>query len=109
MIGIVLARRAFDQGRELVPDGGVRRVLEHKLFFDELYDAVFARPVQLVAAQLRDAVEAPVVHRSLDEVAEGTQDLAGGVARVQTGLLRTYALTITASLVVLVIVFLVVK
>ena len=109
VIGIVLARRAFDQGRELVPDGGVRRVLEHKLFFDELYDAVFARPVQLVAAQLRDAVEAPVVHRSLDEVAEGTQDLAGGVARVQTGLLRTYALTITASLVVLVIVFLVVK
>jgi NADH-quinone oxidoreductase subunit L len=109
VIGIVLARRAYDGGRELVPDGGVRRLLEHKLYFDELYDAVFARPAQLVAARLGDAVEAPVVHRSLDEVAEGTQGLAGGVSRVQTGLLRLYALTITGSLVVLVIVFLVVR
>ncbi len=109
VLGILVARRAFEAGREIVPDGGLRTLLEHKLYVDELYDALFSRPVQLVAAWLRDRVERPFVHRSLDEVADGTQTLAGGVSRAQSGLLRTYALTITCSVVVLAIVFLVVR
>ena len=44
VLGSYLAWRAFTAGRELVPEGAVRRTLEHKLWFDELYDAVFARP-----------------------------------------------------------------
>jgi NADH-quinone oxidoreductase subunit L len=109
VIGILLARRAFDAGRELVPEGGLRTALEHKLWFDELYDGVFARPAQRLAAQIRDRVEAPVVQGSLDGLVHGTTETAGDVARVQTGLLRTYALTITASVVVLAIVFLVLR
>ena len=31
------------------PTGGVRRTLEHKLWFDEVYDAVFSRPAQALA------------------------------------------------------------
>jgi NADH-quinone oxidoreductase subunit L len=109
VIGILLARRAFDAGREIVPEGGLRTALEHKLWFDELYDGVFARPARQLAAQIRDRVEAPVVQGSLDGLAHGTTDAAGDVARVQTGLLRTYALAITASVVVLAIVFLVLR
>jgi NADH-quinone oxidoreductase subunit L len=109
VIGILLARRAFRAGRELVPDGGVRTVLEHKLYFDELYDALFSRPAQALALLLRDRVETPVVHRSIDEVARGSLEAGSGVARVQTGLLRTYALVIAASAVVLAVVFLAVR
>ena len=67
-----LARRAFLGGRELVPEGAVRTTLEHKLWFDELYDAVFSRPMQALAVLLRDRFETPVVQGGLDEVAEGT-------------------------------------
>jgi NADH-quinone oxidoreductase subunit L len=108
-VGILLAWRAFQAGRELVPEGAVRRTLEHKLWFDELYDAVFSRPVQAISRRLRDQVETPVVQGGLDEVADGTLDAAGLAARAQTGLLRTYALTITVTVSVLALVFLVVR
>jgi NADH-quinone oxidoreductase subunit L len=109
LLGSYLAWRAFKAGRELVPDGGVRTTLEHKLWFDELYDAAFARPVQAIALRLRDQVETPVVQGGLDEVADGTLDAAGIAARAQSGLLRTYALAITVTVSILALVFLVVR
>ncbi len=107
--GILIARRAFGAGRELVTRPAVRTALEHKLYFDELYDAVFSRPAQALAVRLRDDVEAPVVQRTLVEVGRGTQEAGGEVARLQTGLLRTYALAIAVSVVVLSIVFVAVR
>jgi NADH-quinone oxidoreductase subunit L len=108
-LGIFLAWRAFQAGRELVPEGFARTALEHKLWFDELYDGAVARPVQLVAMQLRDRIEAPVVQGGLDEVAEGTLRGAAVTASVQSGLLRTYALAFTVAVAVLTLVFLVVR
>jgi NADH-quinone oxidoreductase subunit L len=108
-VGIWLARRAFRAARELVRDGAVRRALEHKLYFDELYDAVFSRPTQLIANRLRDEVEVPIVQGSLAEIGAGVRDVAGGTARLQSGLLRSYALVIAGSVAVLVVVFLAVR
>jgi NADH-quinone oxidoreductase subunit L len=109
VVGIALARRAFNAGRELVTQARLRNVLEHKLYFDELYDALFSQPAQRLAVRLRDAVEGPVVQRSLVELGRGTRDAAGEVARLQTGLLRTYLLVIAGSVAVLLIVFLAVR
>jgi NADH-quinone oxidoreductase subunit L len=109
LLGSYLAWRAFRGGRELVRDGTVRTTLEHKLWFDELYDAVFARPGQAIARWLRVRVETPVVQGGLDEVADGTLDAASVAARAQSGLLRTYALTITVTVALLALVFLVVR
>jgi NADH-quinone oxidoreductase subunit L len=109
LLGTALAWRAFSAGRELVAEGAVRTTLEHKLWFDELYDAVFSRPGQAIAVQLRDRFETPVVQGGLDEVAEGTLRGAAVTSEAQTGLLRTYALTITVSVAVLALVFLVVR
>ena len=109
LAGIALARRAFNAGRELVTRARLRNVLEHKLYFDELYDALFSQPAQRLAVRLRDAVEGPVVQRSLVEIGRGTREAAGEVARLQTGLLRTYLLVIAGSVAVLLIVFLAVR
>jgi NADH-quinone oxidoreductase subunit L len=109
VLGSYLAWRAFAAGRELVPEGAVRRTLEHKLWFDEVYDAVFARPAQAIAVRLRDQVETPVIQGGLDEVADGTLDAAAIAARAQSGLLRTYALAITVTVSILALVFLVVR
>jgi NADH-quinone oxidoreductase subunit L len=108
--GSYLAWRAFRSGRELVPEAWrLHAPLAHKLYFDELYDALLVRPAQLLAVRLRDRVEAPVVQGSLDEIGNRTREAASEVARVQTGLLRTYAVAITGSVVVLAIVFLTVR
>jgi NADH-quinone oxidoreductase subunit L len=109
VIGAGFAHRAFLARRQLVPEPEPWRALEHKLYFDELYDALFYRPAALLATALRSNVEEPVVERSLDEIGSGTIQVGGEVARVQSGLLRTYALAIAFGVAVLVVVFLAVR
>jgi NADH-quinone oxidoreductase subunit L len=108
-LGIYLAWRAYRAARELVADGALRTALEHKLWFDELYDAVFVRTAQALAVRLRDDVEQPVVQRGLDELADGTLEAAAAAGRAQSGLLRTYALAFALSVTVLTLVFIVVR
>ncbi len=109
VIGFFVARRAFQQDRQLVRKPELWRVLEHKFYFDELYDALFYRPSAALADLLRQRVEEPVIERSLDEIGSGTIQVGGEVARVQTGLLRTYALAIAFAVAVLVVVFVAVR
>ena len=109
VIGFFWARRAFHAGRQIVTSPGIWRVLEHKLYFDELYDALFYRPAAALSVALRRNVEEPVVERSLDEIGAGTLQVGGEVGRVQTGLLRTYAVAIAFSVAVLIVVFVAVR
>ncbi len=109
IVGAGFAHRAFRDGRQLVRQPGPWRVLEHKFYFDELYDSLFYRPGVALAETLRRRVEEPVVERSLDEIGSGTIQVGGEVARVQSGLLRTYALTIAFAVAVLVVVFVAVR
>jgi NADH-quinone oxidoreductase subunit L len=109
LTGSLLAWRAFKAGRELVADGPVRTTLEHKFWFDELYDAVFSRPAQALAVRVRDRFEGPIVQGGLDEVAEGALRGATVTSSAQSGLLRTYALAFTVAVALLALVFLVVR
>ena len=109
LIGFYLARRAFEANRQLITRPGVWRILEHKYYFDELYDALFYRPAVGLAIALRRRVEEPVIERSLDEIGSGTIQAGGELARVQSGLLRTYALAIAVAVAVLVVVFVAVR
>jgi NADH-quinone oxidoreductase subunit L len=109
LIGLYLARRAFFADRQLVTSPGAWRVFEHKFYFDELYDALFYRPAVAIAVALRRNVEEPIIERSLDEIGSGTIQVGGEVARVQSGLLRTYAMAIAVGVCVLVVVFVAVR
>jgi NADH-quinone oxidoreductase subunit L len=86
-----------------------QRVLEHKFYFDELYDAVFYRPTVAFTKSLYRWIENPLIAGSTRELGDETRDLGGVVARLQTGLLRTYALVIASSVAILAIVFVAVK
>ncbi len=105
LVGLLLARAAFRANRQLVTQPDVWRILEHKFYFDELYDALFYRPAFALSNALRRKVEAPVVERSLDEIGAGTIQVGGEVARVQSGFLRVYALAMALAVAVLVVVF----
>ena len=87
----------------------LQRVLERKFYFDEAYDALFYRPTVWLAKALHRWVERPLIADSATELGDETRDLGGLVARLQTGLLRTYALAIASSVAVLAVVFVVVK
>jgi NADH-quinone oxidoreductase subunit L len=86
-----------------------QRVLEHKFYFDELYDTLFSRPTVWAAKGLYRWIEDPLVDESSDSLGQDTRDLGRLVARAQTGLLRTYALAIASSVAVLAIVFVAVR
>ena len=67
-------------------------LLERKLYFDELYDAVFVRPLDWLAVEGERFFDVPVVEGSLSGVATLVQDSAGGLSWVENGFFRRYAL-----------------
>src|SRR5438105_9874133 len=108
--GIFLAWLVYGVRTVAVPRFAfAQRVLEHKFYFDELYDALFYRPTVSTAKALYRWVEGPLISDSARELGDDARDLGGLVSRAQTGLLRTYALAIASSVAVLAIVFVAVK
>jgi NADH-quinone oxidoreductase subunit L len=108
--GIVVAWALYSARTVSVPLArAVRALLEHKFYFDEVYDWVFYRPTVLLAATLRDFVERPVLLGSIDSLAAGARRVGDQVTELQTGLVRTYAFAIAGSVTVLALVFVWVK
>ena len=87
----------------------LQALLEHKFYFDELYDALFYRPAVLLARGLYALVERPLVGGSVTGVAFTVRGLGSRARELQTGLVRSYVLAIAASLAVLAVVFVAVR
>jgi NADH-quinone oxidoreductase subunit L len=110
LLGIYVAWALYAAKTFAVPQFAfAQRVLEHKFYFDELYDAVFYRPTVWLAKALFRGVEDPLIAESSTSLGQDTRDLGRIVARLQTGLVRTYVLAIASGAAVLAIVFIVVK
>ena len=110
LLGIYVAWALYAVKTVAVPQFAfAQRVLEHKFYFDELYDAVFYRPTVWLAKALYRGVEDPLIAESSTSLGQDTRDLGRVVARLQTGLVRTYVLAIASSAAVLAIVFIAVK
>ena len=71
---------------------GVHRVLEHKYYVDEIYDAAVVQPIQIVSDDgLWKGVDIGVIDRTVN----GVGQVVGGASEVlrlfQTGSVRVYA------------------
>jgi NADH-quinone oxidoreductase subunit L len=109
-LGIGIAWWFYSARRAAVPRFAFgQRVLEHKFYFDELYDAVFYRPAAWLATAAMRYVEGPLIAGSIRGVTEGARVLATRVTEAQTGLLRTYALALGSGAAILTLVFLAVR
>jgi NADH-quinone oxidoreductase subunit L len=84
-------------------------LLEHKFYWDELYDLVFYRPAVAVTRALGRFIEQPVIAGSIRELTGGFRFGATELGRVQNGLVRSYALALTGGLAILAVVFLAVR
>ena len=70
----------------------VHRTFEHGWWFDTVYSAVLATPGKAVAAFLAYVFDQRVIDGAVTWVGRGFTSLAAVGRRVQTGLVRTYAL-----------------
>ncbi len=103
LAGILVAWLLYSANKISVPKPW--RVLEHKLYFDELYDAVFYRPAVATSKVLYALVEGPLVGGSVSGIGDGTRQLGRWVRALQTGVVRTYVLGVAAGFAILVLVF----
>ncbi len=110
LAGIAIAWLVYSKRSWRVPRiAPVQALLEHKFYFDELYGAAFYKPAVALAHGLALLVEAPLVLGSVGEIGSAFRRLGGETSRVQTGLVRTYALALAAGVSVLAIVFVAVR
>jgi NADH-quinone oxidoreductase subunit L len=110
LAGIGVAWMIYGTKRWRVPSLAFsQRLLEHKFYFDEAYDFVFYRPAVLLAKALARWIEGPIIGGSIREIATAFREAGLDTSRIQTGLVRTYALAIAASLAVITIVFVAVR
>jgi NADH-quinone oxidoreductase subunit L len=110
LAGIGVAWILWGARRRPVPRAAfLQRTLEHKFWFDELYDAVFYRPAVFVTTLFRRGVEEPLIDGSITGVTLGAREAGDALGEVQTGYLRSYALAIAGAVAVLVVVFVTVR
>jgi NADH-quinone oxidoreductase subunit L len=81
------------------------KLFEKKFYWDELYDAIFYKPADLISRGLGRFFELPVINGSIGDVKLGFRFGAGELARVQNGLVRAYVLALTGGVVILALVF----
>jgi NADH-quinone oxidoreductase subunit L len=86
----------------------LHRFLVNKWYFDELYDAMFVRPVATIGGFSRRVIETEFVQGTLVGGATGIVRVGTTLARaVQTGYLRLYALFLLLGVAALTLYFLI--
>jgi NADH-quinone oxidoreductase subunit L len=103
LAGIWVAHAAYVAKRLTVPRPV--KLFEKRFYWDDLYDAVFYKPADLVSRALGRFFEQPVIGGSIGEVKVGFRFGAGELARAQNGLVRAYVLALTSGVAVLALVF----
>jgi NADH-quinone oxidoreductase subunit L len=84
-----------------------QRLLEHKYYFDEIYDTVFVRPMDWVAGfALRD-VEKPVIDGVVVDTGLITRASASGLSLTQSGYFRNYVLVFVGGAVIAAVILIV--
>ncbi len=103
--GIAVAWQMYIKGRaDLakigVPQNAVHRVLLHKYYVDELYDALFVRPIGRMAQRCAE-FDLGVIDGAVNGVADLVLGAAARLRRLQTGFVMNYALTMLIGVVAL--------
>src|ERR1041385_1152172 len=84
-----------------------QRWLEHKYYFDELYDRVFVRPTDWVAGfALRD-IETPVIDAAVIDTGLVARAGSAGLSLTQSGYFRNYVLVFVGGALVAAVILLV--
>jgi NADH-quinone oxidoreductase subunit L len=92
---------AFDWRRRREGAGLLWRTVRNKFYVDEAYQFVFTSAGRLVATALAFVVDLRFIDGVVNGIGTRMNDLAARARRLQTGLVRTYALAVLGGGVVL--------
>ena len=84
-----------------VPQNALHRLWLHKYYVDELYDALFVRPVFAVSAWCARVFDAGLIDGAVNGVAELVGRASARLRHIQTGFVMNYALTMLIGVVAL--------
>ena len=87
-------------GRLAAAAPGLHRFLLNKWYFDELYDRIFVRPARRLAQILWRTGDVRIIDGMPNGAASLAAGAARGVARIQSGRVANYALTMIGGLVI---------
>jgi len=86
---------------------GPYKLLLHKYYVDELYDAVFVHPIEWISTNvLWKVVDVAAIDGTVNGIARATRDLGQGARQIQSGNGRSYASWLVAGAAVIAILFL---
>jgi NADH-quinone oxidoreductase subunit L len=106
LAGLAVAWRMYlgggaDLAKVGVPQNAVHRVLLHKYYVDELYDAVFVRPTVRLAEWCARVFDLGVIDGAVNGIAALVLRAASVLRRYQTGLVMNYALSMLVGVVLI--------
>ena len=107
-VGIGLAAFFFLKRRDLAEAAaerfsGLHRLLLHKYYVDEIYDAAVVQPIRLVSEQgLWKGVDVGVIDGAVNGAGLSVRGLSGLLRLVQTGSIRVYAASVMAGVLLVV-------
>ena len=81
---------------------GPRRVLEHKYYVDEIYDAAIVQPIRITSESgLWKVVDARIIDGAVNGAAETVGGASDLLRRIQTGSVRAYAASLFLGVVLI--------
>ncbi len=86
-----------------------QRLLERKYYFDDIYDGVFVRPLDRVAAFLQRDIEQPVIDAAVVDTGYLARWSAAELSLTQSGYFRNYVLVFVVGVVAIAGVLLLVR
>src|SRR5437016_7844461 len=84
-----------------------QRLLERKYYFDEVYDAVFVRPMDWVGGFAQRDIEKPIIDGAVIDTGAVARAGAGSLSLTQSGYFRNYVLVFVGGAVVAAVILLV--
>jgi NADH-quinone oxidoreductase subunit L len=101
VVGIIVGRAVYKNGLNadgtdpgVVRLGGFANVLANAYYLDVGLARFVSGPVTWFARLLSDGVDRDVIDGAVNGIARGAKEAGGGLRRIQTGLVRNYALAI---------------
>ena len=79
---------------------GIRKAMENKWYVDEIYEAVFIRPIRAFSEFLWKAVDVGVIDRVVLGFGKASEWTGQTVRVIQTGSIQLYAFVLLAGIVV---------
>lgn len=103
-LAILLSYNIYGKGGS-VPEAdgqvsGLKKIIYDKFYIDELYDALFVKPVMYISSWLHRAMDNRVIGGMISGVSEGVTGAAGILRRLQTGNIGTYVWFITLGVII---------